>query len=156
MKHLKPFFQSGELSRKGTLIIGTVAGDLHDIGKNIVGLIVEGGGWEVIDLGVDVPVAKFLSAMEEHPGAVIGLSTLLTTTMVYMKEAVGIIKSSHPEVKVIVGGAPITQKFAQSIGADAYSPDPQGAVDFLNSILGRRNHGKPGNHQRDHQGQKMP
>ena len=134
MKHLKPFFQSGEVCKRGTFIIGTVAGDLHDIGKNIVGLIVEGGGWEVIDLGVDVPAEKFIRAMEKHPGCAVGLSALLTTTMVNMKEIVATIKSEHPSAKVIVGGAPITQGFAESIGADAYFPEPQGAVEFLNNI----------------------
>ena len=135
MKHLKPFFKSGEVRKRGTLILGTVAGDLHDIGKKIVGFIVEGGGWEVIDLGVDVPAKKFLEAMRQHQGCSVGLSTLLTTTMANMQEIVTTIKSAHPATTVIVGGAPITQRFAETIGADAYSADPQGAVNFLNSLL---------------------
>jgi 5-methyltetrahydrofolate--homocysteine methyltransferase len=134
IKHLKPFFQSGEVQRKGTFVIGTVAGDLHDIGKNIVGLIVGGEGWDVIDLGVDVAGEEFVKALEKHPGCTIGLSALLTTTMANMAEIVGFIKSAHPDSKVIIGGAPITQKFADEIGADAYSPDPQGAVGFLDNV----------------------
>ncbi len=134
MAHLKPYFQSGEVQRRGTLIIGTVRGDLHDIGKNLVGMIIEGGGWEIIDLGVDVPAEDFINAIEQYPGCTIGLSALLTTTMVNMTEIVKAIKKTHPETDVIVGGAPITQKFAESIGADAYSPDPQGAVKFLNKL----------------------
>jgi 5-methyltetrahydrofolate--homocysteine methyltransferase len=86
MSHLKPFFQSGETKRKGKFIVGTVAGDLHDIGKNLVAMMIEGGGWEVIDLGVDVGSEKFLKALDENPGAVVGLSALLTTTMENMKK----------------------------------------------------------------------
>ena len=86
MKHLKPFFQSGETKRKGKFIIGTVSGDLHDIGKNLVAMMIEGNGWEVIDLGVDVSTDKFLKAIAENPDAVIGLSALLTTTMENMKK----------------------------------------------------------------------
>jgi len=93
MLHLKPFFQSGETKRKGTFIIGTVTGDLHDIGKNLVSMMVEGGGWEVIDLGVDVGTEKFLKALDENPGAVIGLSALLTTTMENMKKTVNYLKN---------------------------------------------------------------
>jgi len=134
MVHIKPYFQSGEVKRKGTLIIGTVRGDLHDIGKKLVGMIIEGGGWEIIDLGVDVPAEKFISTIEQHPGCFVGLSALLTTTMVNMKEIVQAVKSTHPDTKIIVGGAPITRKFADSIGADSFSSDPQGAVDYLNRI----------------------
>jgi 5-methyltetrahydrofolate--homocysteine methyltransferase len=134
-KHLKPFFKSGEVRKRGTFILGTVAGDLHDIGKKIVGLFIEGGGWEVIDLGVDVPAERFVRAVEQYRECTVGLSTLLTTTMVNMQEIVTTIKSAHPRTTVIVGGAPITQRFAESIGADAYSPDPQGAVNYLNSLL---------------------
>jgi 5-methyltetrahydrofolate--homocysteine methyltransferase len=93
MIHLKPFFKSGETKRKGTFIIGTVTGDLHDIGKNLVAMMVEGGGWEVIDLGVDVGPDKFIKAIEEKPDAVIGLSALLTTTMENMKKIVRDIKT---------------------------------------------------------------
>jgi methanogenic corrinoid protein MtbC1 len=134
MVHLKPFFLSGETKRKGTFIIGTVTGDLHDIGKNLVAMMIEGGGWEVIDLGVDVSADKFLKAIEEHPGAIVGLSALLTTTMENMKKTVVAIKERHPSRIVLVGGAPVTMDFCQKIGADFYSPDPQGAVNYLNEL----------------------
>ncbi|MDZ7315021.1 MAG: corrinoid protein [candidate division KSB1 bacterium] len=132
MNHLKPYFQSGEVKRKGTFVIGTVAGDLHDIGKNLVAMVAEGGGFEVIDLGTDVSAEKFLKAVDEHPGCVVGISALLTTTMVNMEKVIRTIKEKHPETPIIIGGAPVTQAFADKIGADGYSPDPQGAVEFLN------------------------
>jgi len=135
MKHIKPFFQSGETKRKGKFIIGTVAGDLHDIGKNLVAMMVEGGGWEVIDLGVDVSAEKFLNALGENPGAIIGLSALLTTTMENMKKTVTLVKEKHPAAKILVGGAPVTMDYCQKIGADYYSPDPQGAVNYLNQLI---------------------
>ncbi len=132
MIHLKPFFQSGETKRKGTFIIGTVTGDLHDIGKNLVAMMVEGGGWEVIDLGVDVGPDKFIKALEQKPDAVIGLSALLTTTMENMRKIVTDIKAKYASSKILVGGAPVTQDYCNKIGADFYSPDPQGAVNYLN------------------------
>jgi methanogenic corrinoid protein MtbC1 len=132
MKHLKPYFQSGEVKRRGTFVIGTVSGDLHDIGKNLVAMIVEGGGWEVIDLGVDVPIDKFVKAVEQHPGSSVGISTLLTTTMMNMEKTVKELSAKFAGIRVIVGGAPLTKEFADKIGA-GYSPDPQGAVGFLNS-----------------------
>jgi 5-methyltetrahydrofolate--homocysteine methyltransferase len=135
MEHLKPYFASGEVQRKGTIIMGTVKGDLHDIGKKLVSMIFEGGGWEVIDLGVDVPAEKFLKALQERPTAAVGMSALLTTTMINMESIVREIKKTYPHVKVMVGGAPLTQDFAVKIGADAYSPDPQGALDYLNATL---------------------
>jgi methanogenic corrinoid protein MtbC1 len=135
MVHLKPFFQSGETKRKGKFIIGTVSGDLHDIGKNLVAMMVEGGGWEVIDLGVDVGTDKFINAIAANPDAIIGLSALLTTTMENMKKTVVAIKEKHPSVRILVGGAPVTMDFCQKIGADYYSPDPQGAVNYLKSFV---------------------
>jgi methanogenic corrinoid protein MtbC1 len=134
MQHIKPYFLSGETKRKGTFIIGTVSGDLHDIGKNLVSMIVEGGGWEVIDLGVDVGVEKFIKALEKNPQAAIGMSALLTTTMENMQKIVFEIKLKHPNSKILVGGAPVTQKYCDKIGADFYSPDPQGAVNYLNNL----------------------
>jgi len=135
MKHLKPFFQSGETKRKGKFIIGTVAGDLHDIGKNLVAMMIEGGGWEVIDLGVDVSSEKFLKAIDENPGAAVGLSALLTTTMENMKKTVSAIREKHSGSRVLIGGAPVTMDYCTKIGADFYSPDPQGAVNYLNQLL---------------------
>lgn len=135
MEHLKPFFQSGQVKRKGKFIIGTVAGDLHDIGKNLVAMIVEGAGWEVIDLGVDVKSMKFLNAIKEHPGAVVGLSALLTTTMQSMKKIVDDIKAESPDTILVIGGAPVTEAFKDEIGANGYANDPQGAVAYLNSLV---------------------
>ena len=131
MAHLKPFFQSGDVKTKGTFIIGTVKGDLHDIGKNLVAMMVEGGGWTIVDLGVDVNEDKFNAALAEHPGAIVGLSALLTTTMANMEEIVKKIKEVNPATRVLVGGAPLNDDFRAKIGADFYSPDPRGAVEYL-------------------------
>ena len=135
MDHLKPFFQSGDVKTKGTFIIGTVKGDLHDIGKNLVAMMVEGGGWTIIDLGVDVNEETFNQTLAENPGAIVGLSALLTTTMANMEEIVKKIKEDHPGTKVLVGGAPLNDDFRAKIGADFYSPDPSGAVEYLNSLV---------------------
>jgi len=135
MKHLKPYFKSGETKLKGKFVIGTVSGDLHDIGKNLVAMMIEGGGWEVIDLGVDVSTDKFMKAIDENPGIVIGLSALLTTTMENMKKTVAAVREKHPGSKILVGGAPVTMEYCEKIGADFYSPDPQGAVKYLNTLV---------------------
>ncbi len=134
MAHLKPFFNSGAVKRKGVFVIGTVAGDLHDIGKNIVAMMVEGAGWEVVDLGVDVKAEKFLEQVEKHPGCVVGLSALLTTTMVNMEKIVAEIRARHPDSQVFVGGAPVNGEFCKRIGASFYSPDPQGVVEKLKTL----------------------
>jgi methanogenic corrinoid protein MtbC1 len=135
MVHLKPYFQSGEVARKGKFVIGTVAGDLHDIGKNLVSMMIEGSGWEVIDLGVDVSTEKLMETIKANPDCVVGLSALLTTTMNNMADTVRKIKSELPNQVILVGGAPLTDEFRKQIGADFYSPDPQGAVEYLNSIV---------------------
>ncbi|MDR2915732.1 MAG: corrinoid protein [Tannerella sp.] len=135
MTHLKPFFQSGEVKRKGTFIIGTVFGDLHDIGKNLVGMMVEGAGWEVIDLGIDVKTEKFLETLQQHPKAVVGMSALLTTTMVNMEPIIKAIKEVSPGTKILVGGAPLSPEFAVSIGADGYGKDPQESIRFLETLV---------------------
>lgn len=135
MKHLKAFFLCGDIQRKGVFIVGTVAGDLHDIGKNLVAMMVEGAGWEVIDLGTDVPAEKYISALDAHPGAVCGMSALLTTTMNNMKPMIASIRAKHPEAKVVVGGAPLNAQFAAEIGADAYARDPQDNINWLNSLV---------------------
>jgi len=134
MIHLKPFYLNGQTKRKGTFIIGTVTGDLHDIGKNLVAMMIEGGGWEVIDLGVDVSIDKFMQAVEKYPGAVLGLSALLTTTMENMRKTVIALREKHSDLKILIGGAPVTDEFCQKIGADFYSPDPQGAVEYLKTL----------------------
>lgn len=135
MLHLKPHFLSGAAKQKGTFIIGTVLGDLHDIGKNLVAMMVEGSGYKVIDLGTDVDSEKFISAVKENPGAVVGLSALLTTTMVNMQKISDEIKAAVPGTLVTIGGAPVNADFCSKIGADNYSPDPQGVVEFLNKKI---------------------
>ena len=134
MNHIKPFFQSGEVKRKGVFILGTVSGDLHDIGKNLVAMMIEGSGWEVIDLGVDVGADRFMESVTRHPGGIVGLSAMLTTTMVNMSSIVERLKEGAPGLKVIIGGAPVNQDYCQEIKADFYSPDPQGAVEYLNRL----------------------
>lgn len=133
MDHLRPYFASGEVEHKGLVLMGTVAGDLHDIGKKIVSMFFEGGGWSVVDLGVDVGAEKVLAAIDRREPVAVGLSALLTTTMANMEAITGEIKTSFPGIQVIIGGAPVNREFAEKIGADAYSPDPQGALEFLNS-----------------------
>ena len=128
---LKPHLASGAAGALGKVIIGTVAGDLHDIGKNLVAMMIESAGFEVIDLGVDVPVEKFLTAYEENPGTkIVACSALLTTTMPALQETVTALNAApwRKNVKVMVGGAPITQEFADKIGADAYTPDAASAA----------------------------
>jgi methanogenic corrinoid protein MtbC1 len=134
MVQLKPFFSSGALKTKGTFIIGTVKGDLHDIGKNLVSMMIEGGGWTIVDLGVDVSSEKFIDAIKKNPGAIVGLSALLTTTMSSMENIVGEIKKQVPGTKIFVGGAPVNNDFCEKIGADFYAPNPQIAVDCLNKL----------------------
>ena len=128
---LKPHLASGAAGALGKVIIGTVAGDLHDIGKNLVAMMIESAGFEVIDLGVDVPVEKFLTAYEEKPGTkIVACSALLTTTMPALQQTVAALNAAswRGDVKVMVGGAPITQEFADKIGADAYTPDAASAA----------------------------
>lgn len=134
MIQLKPFFNSGEIKTKGTFIIGTVKGDLHDIGKNLVAMMVEGAGWTVIDLGVDVPSSRYIEAVNKNPGAVVALSALLTTTMVNMGEIVSAIKANLLSTKVFIGGAPVNNDYCQKIGADYYASDPQGVVEYLSKL----------------------
>lgn len=134
MNHLKKFFNDGSVQRKGTVIIGTVEGDLHDIGKNLVSMMVEGNGYEVIDLGVDVKAEKFAEALEQHPDAFVCMSALLTTTMTHMQQINELLKSTHPKVKTFVGGAPVTAEFARQIGVDYYTDGPQELVEILNKL----------------------
>lgn len=132
---IKPLIAGSGLKEKGVVAIGTVKGDLHDIGKNLVIMMLEGAGYKVIDLGVDAPREKFLQAIEEHHPQVIGISALLTTTMMQMKETVAAVKAHGGETRVIVGGAPVTPKFASEIGADAYAADAASAVDMINRLM---------------------
>lgn len=134
MRHLKPFFQSGEVKRKGTIIMGTVMGDLHDIGKNLCCIMFEGAGWEVIDLGVDVDADRFISSLVHYPGAIVGMSALLTTTMNNMEPMIHAIKQQYPQTKIIVGGAPLNSEYAKKIGADGFGKDPQESLICMNTF----------------------
>ena len=134
MQHLKRYFNDGSVKRKGKLIIGTVKGDLHDIGKNLVCMMVEGNGYEIIDLGVGVTEEKCVDAVRENPDAFVGMSALLTTTMVNMESINTAIKAEFPQVKTFIGGAPVSSDFAQKIGADYYTEEPQRLVEILNQL----------------------
>lgn len=133
---LKPLLAEGDSSSAGKVIIGTVKGDLHDIGKNLVAMMMESAGFEVIDLGVDVAPEKFVEAIKTHRPTVVGLSALLTTTMPMMKKSIMSIEESglRDTLKIIVGGAPVNQAFADEIGADGYAPDA-GAASKLAKAL---------------------
>ncbi|MFH0979927.1 MAG: cobalamin-dependent protein [Planctomycetota bacterium] len=134
---LKPALAGGELPTRGVFIIGTVRGDLHDIGKNIVGIMLQGAGWRVEDLGVDCPAERFLETLGRHPGGAVGLSALLTTTMLNMREIVAAIHACRPHTVVLVGGAPVTAAFAGRIGASGYAADPVQAIELLNRLMPR-------------------
>ncbi len=133
---LEPILTSTGVKSKGTLVVGTVKGDLHDIGKNLVVMMLKGDGWNVVDAGVDVDVNKFLSTAEESGAKFILCSALLTTTMTYMKEIVAAVKAKGSDIKVIVGGAPITEDFANEIGADGFGKDAPQAVNVVASLAG--------------------
>jgi 5-methyltetrahydrofolate--homocysteine methyltransferase len=135
---IKPLIASAGLKEKGVVAIGTVKGDMHDIGKNLVIMMLEGAGYKVIDLGVDVPVEKFLRAVEEEHPQVVGLSALLTTTMPQMQETVSKLKGYGDRVKVVVGGAPITEKFSREIGADGFAADAASAVEIVTALISTR------------------
>ena len=135
---LKPHLAGDSSATIGKYIIGTVAGDLHDIGKNLVAMMIESAGFEVIDLGVDVPAEKFVEAIKENPDCkVVGVSALLTTTMPAMKDTVKAIIDAglKSQVKIMVGGAPITQEFADEIGADAYTQDAASAAQVAKTLV---------------------
>lgn len=136
MEVVKPLLAGDSLKEKGTMVIGTVKGDLHDIGKNLVIMMMEGAGFKVIDLGIDVPAEKFVQAVEEHKPQVVGMSALLTSTMMQMKKTIEALAAYRDRIKIIVGGAPVTQKFADEIGADGYAPDAASAVDKVKELLG--------------------
>lgn len=138
MEVIKPLLVEAKVEPRGKVIIGTVKGDLHDIGKNIVSMMLEGAGFEVINLGTDMTIERIMEQMEDGSPDVLGMSALLTTTMVYMKEVVDALKAAERrgEIKVIIGGAPITQAYAEEIGADGYAPDAASAVDLVKAVLG--------------------
>jgi len=134
---LKPLLVESNIQPKGKVVIGTVKGDLHDIGKNIVAMLLQGAGFDVIDLGADVPKEKFLEFVKKEKADILGMSALLTTTMLYMKEMVEALKNEgiRQDVKVIIGGAPVTESYAAQIEADGYAPDAASAVDLSKRLL---------------------
>jgi len=137
VERLKPLLGDGDASTAGRVTIGTVKGDLHDIGKNLVSMMMESAGFEVVDLGVDIPPENFIAAIKEQNATIVALSALLTTTMPMMKETVAAICASglREQVKIIVGGAPVNQDFADEIGADGYAADAGSASKLAKSYL---------------------
>ncbi len=137
MTVLKSILSKSTGTMTGKVLIGTVKGDLHDIGKNLVAMMLEGGGFDVIDLGIDVPASRFVEAVKEHRPQVVGMSALLTTTMLEMKKTIQALEAAgqKDQVKIIVGGAPVTERFAMEIGADGYAPDAASAVDRVRSLI---------------------
>ncbi len=132
---LEPLLAAAGVVPEFRAIVGTVEGDLHDIGKNLVGMMWKGGGIEVIDLGVNVAPAAFVAAAREHDAHLIGVSALLTTTMPNMRGVVEAVRAANLSTRVVIGGAPITPEFAEQIGADGYAPDAGSAVDLARSLL---------------------
>ncbi len=138
MDQIKPLLASTGVQPKGVFAIGTVKGDLHDIGKNLVMMMMEGAGYQIMDLGVDVSPEKFVKAINDG-AQIIGMSALLTTTMPSMRNTIEAVKAAglRDKVKIMVGGAPLTQNYADEIGADGYSPDAASAVDTANQLIAR-------------------
>ena len=132
---LKPHLASGASTSKGTVVIGTVKGDLHDIGKNLVSMMMEGAGFNVLDLGVDVDADKFVQAAKDNKAGVVALSALLTTTMPAMKTTIKAVRDSGLDAKTMVGGAPVTEAYAKEIGADGYSDNAPGAVELARKLI---------------------
>jgi 5-methyltetrahydrofolate--homocysteine methyltransferase len=135
MPLLEPLLVEAGLEPDRTVVIGTVEGDLHDIGKNLVALMWRGANVRVIDLGVNVPAERFVEAVREHDAAIVGLSSLLTTTMPSMEKTIQMLRADVPAVKVLVGGAPLSADWAAEIGADGFAPDAGAAVDVLHSVI---------------------
>ena len=132
---VKPLIADKDMPSTGKVLIGTVKGDLHDIGKNLVAMMLESGGFTVMNLGIDIAPEKFVAAVKEHQPDILAMSALLTTTMMHMKDTIDLIKEEGFKVKCIVGGAPISQEFADTIGADGYSPDAASAVELCRKLL---------------------
>ena len=137
MEHLKPLLSDGGVRTLGKVVLGSVQGDLHDIGKNLVGVLLKGAGLDVIDLGNDVPPERFVEAATEQNAAVIGMSALLTTTMPAMSQVVGLVKQRglSGKVRTIIGGAPVSEKYAREIGADAYAFDAASAAERVKGLI---------------------
>ncbi len=137
MELLRPLLAQKGVKALGTVALGTVRGDLHDIGKNLVGMMLEGAGFEIVDLGVDVSPEKFVQAVKEKKAQIVGLSALLTTTMPSMKDVIKALEEEgiRDKIKVMIGGAPVTQSYADEIGADGYAPDAASATDKAKELL---------------------
>jgi 5-methyltetrahydrofolate--homocysteine methyltransferase len=135
---LRPLLAESEVPSAGKYVIGTVKGDLHDIGKNLVKMMLEGAGFETVDLGTDVEAQAFVTAVREHKPRLVGMSALLTTTMVQMRATIEALVEAglREQIKIMVGGAPVTEAFAREIGADAYAPDAASAVDAARELAG--------------------
>ena len=138
MEILRPLLAEAGVKTAGTFVIGTVKGDLHDIGKNLVGMMFEGAGFEVIDLGIDLEPQAFIDALKEHKATLLGMSALLTTTMPKMGETINAIEEAgiRDQIKIMIGGAPVTAEYAQEIGADGYASNAASAVDKGKELLG--------------------
>ncbi len=139
MDIIRPFLTHERVKPKAKIVMGTVKGDLHDIGKKIVGMILEREGYEIVDIGIDVPKEKFLKAIKKENPDIIGMSALLTTTMAYMREVIDAIEEAKlkQNVKIIIGGAPVTQSFADEVKADGYAPDCVSAAELVRKLLNR-------------------
>ena len=135
MEILRPLIKQGDIASTGKIVIGTVKGDLHDIGKNLVGIMLESAGFEVVDIGINQPADSFIAAVMDNNAKVVGASALLTTTMAELKNVVSAFKDEGMTTKIIVGGAPITQAYADEIGADAYGEDAADAVDKVRELI---------------------
>jgi len=137
MEILKPGLVQGGAAPVGTVVVGTVSGDMHDIGKNLVSISLEGAGFRVVDLGIDVPPEKFVQAVKEHSPKVLGLSALLTTTMIAMKDTIEAVEEAglRNTVKIMIGGAPVTQAFAEEIGADFFGPDSTSGKNYARKVV---------------------
>ncbi len=143
---LRPLLAETGAEQVGKMVVGTVKGDIHDIGKNLVGMMMEGAGFEVIDLGINNPVEKYLEALEEHKPQILGMSALLTTTMPYMKVVIDTLKEKgiRDDYIVLVGGAPLNEQFAEAVGADAYCRDAAVAVETATDLIARRDNLRAG------------
>jgi len=135
MKILEPELAKAGVKPIGKFLVGTVQGDLHDIGKNLVAMMLKGAGFEVIDLGVDIPVEKFVEQAKAADVQLVGMSTLLTTTMPFMEKTLKALRAAGVSAKIMIGGAPVTQGYAEKIGADGYSADAASAVDVAKSLI---------------------
>jgi 5-methyltetrahydrofolate--homocysteine methyltransferase len=145
MEILRPLLTEREEDNiSETIVMGTVKGDLHDIGKNLVGMMSEGAGYTIVDLGTDTSADEFIVAVKEHNAAILGMSALLTTTMIYMPKVVQAVREAGVDVKIAVGGAPVTPEFAKEIGADGYAADAASAVTLFNNLCAARQTARTG------------